>query len=207
MKLRNPLEQVTAKFKKRDEPASDNVISKQEKPPYNIEIIRSHNRRRTISARLKGNTMLVCVPSSISDAELTKVVDKFKKRFDRRNIKKELNKTEDLHKITERLNREYFNGRLKLESIEYSANQNRIFGCCNHRTRRIRISHRLARMPGWVRDYVIVHEMAHLLEPNHRNRFWDIVYRYKLAERARGYLIARELDSEEDPADIENVRD
>lgn len=172
---------------------------------HNVEIIRSRKRRRTISARLKGDTMLVYAPLSISDAELAKVVDKFKKSFERRNIKKELDKHEDLHKIAEKLNREYFNGRLKLESIEYSANQNRIFGCCNHKAKRIRISHRLAQMPGWVRDYVIVHEMAHLLEPNHSNAFWNIVYRYKLTERARGYLIAKGFDAEAESADIEDA--
>jgi predicted metal-dependent hydrolase len=45
-------------------------------------------------------------------------------------------------------------------------------------------------MPDWVRDYVLIHEMAHLIEPNHSKSFWDIVSRYELAERARGYLMA-----------------
>jgi hypothetical protein len=45
-------------------------------------------------------------------------------------------------------------------------------------------------MPEWVRKYVVIHEMAHLVEPNHSRAFWDIVSRYKLAERARGYLMA-----------------
>lgn len=183
--------------------APNNAISTRENSSYRIEIVRSHKRQRTVSARLKGDTMLVYAPCNISDEELAKVIDNFKKRFKRRNIKTELNKTEDLRQIAEKLNREYFKGRLKLESIEYSANQNRIFGCCNHRTGRIRISHRLARMPGWIRDYVIIHEMAHILEPNHGNAFWNIVRRYKLAERARGYLMAKGFDTREEPADIE----
>ncbi|MBU4134175.1 M48 family metallopeptidase, partial [bacterium] len=70
------------------------------------------------------------------------------------------------------------------------------YGCCNFRTKTIRISHILAEMPEWVRDYVVVHEMAHLIEPNHSKAFWDIAHRYKLAERARGYLMAKGMKTD-----------
>ena len=68
------------------------------------------------------------------------------------------------------------------------------FGCCNYQAATIHISHKVGLMPEWVRDYVILHEMVHLIEPNHSRAFWDIISRYKLAERARGYLIAVGID-------------
>ncbi|MDE3076285.1 MAG: M48 family metallopeptidase, partial [Chloroflexota bacterium] len=54
----------------------------------------------------------------------------------------------------------------------------------------------LAGLPNWVEDYVIVHELAHLISSRHGPRFWELVNRYPLAERARGYLMA--LGYEED---------
>ncbi|MCK5346732.1 MAG: M48 family metallopeptidase [Candidatus Heimdallarchaeota archaeon] len=155
-----------------------------------LEIVRSRNRKKTISARIVGDTMIVNAPFRVSEAELNKAIDSFKSRFKKSLLKKKLNQTQDLKIVAERINKEYFKGRLNIESIKYSTNQKRIFGSCNYKTKRIHISHKLAEVPGWVRDYVIMHELAHLIEPNHSKLFWDIVFRYKLAERARGYLIA-----------------
>ena len=52
----------------------------------------------------------------------------------------------------------------------------------------IRVSERLRDVPAWVLDYVLVHELAHLLEPGHDARFWAWVHRYPRTERAIGYL-------------------
>jgi predicted metal-dependent hydrolase len=45
-----------------------------------------------------------------------------------------------------------------------------------------------------VLDYVIVHELAHLVSSGHGPKFGRLVDRYPLAERARGFLIAKGLD-------------
>ncbi|MCK5922390.1 MAG: M48 family metallopeptidase, partial [Methylococcales bacterium] len=92
------------------------------------------------------------------------------------------------------LNKHYFGGKLRWQSVVYSQRQNKVYGSCQPASGRIRISHRLAAMPKFVRDYVLVHELAHLLEANHGARFWALVNRYPLTERARGYLMACDLE-------------
>lgn len=163
-----------------------------------VKIIRSTKRRKTISARLVKDILLINAPYLISAPQLEKIVVHFKERFRRKKLKEELNKNEDLMSVASRLNEKYFENKLKVKTIEYVTNQKSRFGCCNYRTAHIRISHRLSTMAVWVRDYVIVHEMAHLIEPNHSQAFWDIANRYELAERARGYLMAVGFHQEED---------
>lgn len=165
-----------------------------------IKIVRSPNRKRTVSARLTDGVMFVNAPAGISDKELDKLISKFKGRLLKKKLKKELNQQQDLKEIAEKLNRTYFDGRLKIGSIEYSANQNSRFGCCNIKTGKILISHRLAAMPEWVRDYVMVHELAHLIVPNHGRAFQELTAKYKLKERAIGFLMAKGY--QEENADI-----
>ena len=45
-------------------------------------------------------------------------------------------------------------------------------------TGEIRISERLRVAPSWVLDAVVVHELAHLIEPNHSARFSELERRY-----------------------------
>jgi predicted metal-dependent hydrolase len=73
-------------------------------------------------------------------------------------------------------------------------------GSCTPTDQTIRLSHRLATMPAFVRDYVIIHELAHLLEANHGPKFWKLVNRYPKTERARGYLMAVGLEEMEEGA-------
>jgi len=50
---------------------------------------------------------------------------------------------------------------------------------------------RLIKAPMWVIDYVVIHELAHLIEANHTGRFWNIINsRTVHAEKARQWLKA-----------------
>lgn len=163
-----------------------------------VKIIKSINRRKTVNARLINNVMHVYAPYRISQDKLDEIINSLKLRFNRAMVKARLNKEKPLKEIAEYINRKYFNGKLNISSIEYVTDQTSKFGCCNYVNKSIRISHRVAHMPDWVRDYVVIHEMAHLIEPNHGSPFWDIVSKYRLSERARGYLIAKGLEKEPD---------
>jgi len=162
-----------------------------------VKIIRSRRRKRTIGARLVKDELLVSAPLAISQERLDKIIADFKIKFARKKLKEELDRKQNLIDIARELNEKYFQNKLKINSIEYVTDQNSKFGCCNYSSAQIRISHRIGLMPEWVRDYVIIHELAHLVEPNHSSAFWDIVRRYKLAERARGYLMAVGMEGEE----------
>ena len=62
------------------------------------------------------------------------------------------------------------------------------WGSCTTRDN-INLNWRLIKAPIFVIDYVIVHELAHLLEPNHTPRFWNIVRtQVPTVDRARGWL-------------------
>ena len=45
------------------------------------------------------------------------------------------------------------------------------WGSCNHRARTIRLNTELAKKPWECLEYIVVHEMAHVLEPTHNARF------------------------------------
>ncbi len=142
--------------------------------------------------------MEVLAPEKIGDAELAAIIGKLRGRLLRQAEKREAADDRALARRAVELNRTYFDGRLRWRDIRYVTNQQRRFGSCTPSSGTIRISHRVATMPAWVRDYVILHELAHLAEPNHSRRFWRIVERYPRTERARGYLMALGLESEED---------
>jgi hypothetical protein len=161
-----------------------------------IQVIRSKRRRKTVQARERGGVLEILAPDRMSDKELQPIIRDFTARFNRRQELSELD-DQALEKRAHGLNRAYFQNLLHWESIRWVTNQNRRHGSCSPDRRTIRISHRIADMPRFVQDYVIVHELAHLIEPNHGQRFWELVYQYPRTERARGYLMAAGMEDEE----------
>jgi predicted metal-dependent hydrolase len=163
-----------------------------------VKVVRSKRRKKTVEARLESGVLVVRAPAAISDAELNPIIDKLKARLEKKQQRRQFQGDTSLETRARELNRRYFDGKLTWASIRYVTNQNKRFGSCTPSQGTIRISHRIASAPTWVRDYVIVHELAHLVEPNHSRAFWNLVNRYPKTERARGYLIAVGMETDED---------
>jgi len=173
-----------------------------------VRITRSARRQKTVSARLvEGGAVLeILAPGAMTDADLAPIIENLRTRVLRHVEAAETADDKALERRARELNRLYFNNRLRWAEIRYVTNQQHRYGSCTPSTATIRISHRMATVPAWVRDYVIVHELAHLLEANHGARFWKLVNRYPKTERARGYLMALGLEGDDgkpDDLDIE----
>jgi predicted metal-dependent hydrolase len=160
-----------------------------------VEVVRSPRRRKTVSAEQRGGRVVVRLPTGLSRAEERTWVQVMVTRLTERERLERLNARQDLERRALRLNDRYFGGRLRWRSVRYVSNQRDRFGSCTPDRGTVRISDRVAEMPSWVRDYVVIHELAHLAAPDHTPRFWALVNRYPLAERARGFLIAKGWDA------------
>lgn len=160
---------------------------------------RSGRRRRTVSAYRDGERIVVLIPASFSTAEerrwVAAMVERLRAQENRRKAP-----SRDLVRRAEELSREYLGGKARPVSIRWVDNQHGRWGSCTPLDGTIRMSSRLRGMPGWVIDYVLLHELAHLLEPSHNARFWALLEPFPRLERARGYLegvaAAAELDME-----------
>lgn len=86
------------------------------------------------------------------------------------------------------LSRKYLSSRATPESVRWVNNQNSRWGSATPAHKTIRISHHVQGMPEWVLDYVLLHELAHLIHPNHSAAFWAELAGYPELETAKAFL-------------------
>jgi predicted metal-dependent hydrolase len=154
---------------------------------FAVEVRRSARRRRTVSAYREGARTVVLIPARMSAADeqrwVTVMLDKLAAQESRRMLG-----DEELAARAQRLSAQYLGGRARPDTVRWVTNQNSRWGSCTPSEGAIRLSHRLQGMPEYVIDYVLLHELAHLLVPGHGPSFWKLLDSYPRTERARGYL-------------------
>jgi hypothetical protein len=155
-----------------------------------VAVVRSARRRKTVSARLVGNVLEVRLPSWMSAAEEARYVEDMRRKFERRRSTDSI----DVDALARRLARRY--DLPQPAEVRWVDNQTSLWGSCTPVDRTIRVSSRLAAWPRWVLEYVLVHELAHLVDASHGPAFHALVARYPKTERATGFLIAMGLEAD-----------
>ena len=157
-----------------------------------VEVRRSTRRRRTATAYRERDTIVVLIPARVSRVEEQALVADLVGRVLARERRRAAPVTDgDLQARAEALADRYLSGPSgppRPAAVRWVTNQQQRWGSCTPTTGVIRLSHRLQPMPDWVVDYVLVHELAHLLEPAHGPEFRRLLGRYPRAERAEGFL-------------------
>ena len=170
-----------------------------------IEVRRSARRRRTATAYRERDTIVVLIPARTSRVDEQALVADLVGRVLARERRRAAPETDqDLQARAEALADRHLSGLgepPRPTAVRWVTNQQHRWGSCTPTTGVIRLSSRLQAMPAWVVDYVLVHELAHLLEPGHGPAFHRLVERYPQAERAEGFLEGFLAGTGQEPAD------
>ena len=163
-----------------------------------VEVRRSKRRRLTVSAYRDGERIVVLLPAHMTRKQEAEWVEEMVARIEK-SERQAILTDDELYDHAIVLSDEHLGGLAVPRSVRWVTNQKQRWGSCTPADRTIRLSERLQAMPTWVVDYVLVHELAHLLEPGHDAAFWAWVDRYPHAERAKGYLLGWSAASRVDP--------
>lgn len=152
-----------------------------------VEIRRSARRTRTVSAYRDGDRVVVLVPARLSGAEEERLVADMVGKVARRSQRQRAS-DDELIQAAQRLSTRHLGGMARPSSVLWVDNQRTRWGSCTPSHGTIRLSSRLVGMPAYVVDYVLLHELAHLLQADHSAAFWELLQSYPDLDRARAFL-------------------
>jgi hypothetical protein len=152
-----------------------------------VEIRTSTRRRKTSEARWVGGRIVVSLPAHLKGKEREKTIAWL---VDRLVAKHPLRTAvgDDELMIRARALCDRYSLEVRPTSVRWVTNQSARWGSCSYHSREIRLSHRLRAVPEWVLDAVLVHELAHLVHPNHSAAFHATANRFPRHHEAGVFL-------------------
>jgi predicted metal-dependent hydrolase len=154
--------------------------------------VQADNRlRRYARWSLRGQTITLRVPSSMTRPQIEKLIEDITPRIARQRKRAHRQSDVNLMERADELNRVYFGGELSWHSIRWVNNMNRRLGSFTTGGTTdgdIRLSERLRNWPAYVIDYVLAHEICHRKFAHHGPEFWEYLSRYPHAQKALGFI-------------------
>ncbi len=158
-----------------------------------INIKRDKRLRNTSRwERLNGGDILLRVPYRLPIHKIQALLEQVAGQLDKGMTLRSRRTDADLQQRAEMLNRKYLNGKIRWNAIRWVSNMHTRLGSCTQggpTDGDIRISDKIRSWPGWVVDFVVVHELLHRNYPNHSQAFWDeLRAAYPLTDKAIGFI-------------------
>ena len=158
-----------------------------------VEVRRSARRTRTVAAFWENGTAVVAIPARFTAAQESEWVHRMLEKLHRQGIRRQKRRHQPatdagLAAHAADLSARYFGGRAVPTSVRWVSNQNSRWGSATPSEGTIRLSDKLRDMPQWVIDYVLLHELAHLLVAGHDAAFWKLLEAYPETARAKAFL-------------------
>ncbi len=158
-----------------------------------VDIRRSARRHKTVTVFRENGRIVALAPARLPRRELEAILPDLVARLLRREAARLAPAEPD---ALARRGRDLFDryvAPVEQEELPpfratWVSNQVHRWGSCTPVDGTIRLSDRLRAMPAWVVDYVLLHEVLHLIEQGHTPRFHTLLSLYPRCERARGYL-------------------
>lgn len=152
-------------------------VGKEKKKKYsNGDLFKTHSKiyKLEIQTRDSQKNFSKISGSYIIFKISNKYDDKQKQKYISTQLRKLLavHHHQELTKRVNEINNKYFNKQINKISWKYTKSR---WGACHSDKKEIDLSTKLLLAPTEILDYVIIHEIAHLIEANHSPRFWKIV--------------------------------
>ncbi len=158
-----------------------------------VVVRRTARRKSSLAAFWEDGQAVIAVPAALSVEDEKYWVPRLVSRLEQGTLKEPIGRRgpagdEALMQRSLALSAQYLGGRAVPFSVRWVTNQNSRWGSATPARKTIRISHHVQGMPGWVVDYVLLHELAHLLHSHHGRDFWRELAGFSRLEAARAYL-------------------
>jgi len=152
-----------------------------------IRVVRSSRRKRSISAYREQGAIVIQVPARLSNSKVSEVIPEMVEKILTREAREKISDSELFHRANELLHRYLPEFSIAPASVTWRS-MNERWGSCTTLDRTIRISDRLNGAPNYVIDYLLVHELIHLMIPDHGAEFEALLARFEESDKASAYL-------------------
>ena len=153
-----------------------------------LTVILERKRVKHVNARLRDDTLLVSAPLHMPETVLAPLIADLARKLVRRLRGQAVNAEEDALVLARRVATR-FPAPVDIAQVRFVTTQQACWGSYSPTTRTIRLNASLRQMPRWILEYVVVHELAHTVHPNHAPAFWTLVRRvYPKTDQARAFL-------------------